>query len=303
MSTSAAAQHSQPGASTSQILQPNPYAQVDPPGSGNPPSAPVGMRPSPHPHTGHVTAPREVHGRNEQSQTHNGGLAYPNPQGAMEQHAANHQHMRGPSIADQYRGRDMRQDFDARNAERDMSREVGHRADTLRDSLVGRAAAPPQPHQDVRYQTPQERGYPPQRSHTPLSRADHAPPLLQHPPHSSLGDSHSLYGSQRQEDHRFRDPFPRDNRMDRVREEHAQQQHQQQPQHQQQRVPMPRDDYHMNRDREIREREMRDREFRDSMMRRGQPPPPLPPSQGPPPEQKPGAPDWVNGVGRERWQR
>ncbi|KAF2680582.1 hypothetical protein K458DRAFT_311284 [Lentithecium fluviatile CBS 122367] len=314
MNTSAVGQHSQPPSGASQILQPNPYAQVDPPGSGSQPSGPVGMRPSPHLHTNHIGSQREALSRNEQSQVHNGSLAYSNPQTPSE-HQPGNQHMRGHSIPDQYRGRDprdIRHDFDARNGERDMSREVSHRADALlresRDSLLSRSAGPPQPHQDVRYQAPpQDRSYA-QRSHTPLSRPDHGPPPpLQHPPHSSLGDNHPLYGGQRQEEHshRFRDPFPRDSRMERMREEQVQQQQQQQ----QQRAAMSHDEY-LGREREMREREMRDREmrdaqYRDSLIRRGQPPPQAPGQQQ---EQRSGVgatTDWANAVRhpQDRWQR
>jgi len=324
MSSSAAGQHSQPLNGSSQILQPNPYAQVDPPGSGSQPSGPVGMRPSPHLHTSHIGPQREAQGRNEQSQVQNEGLVYSNPQTPNE-HPPASQHMRGHSIQEQYRGRDprdtVRHDFDARNTERDMSREVSHRANTLlreqRDSVLSRSTGPPQSHQDVRYQPPpQDRGFPNQRSHTPLSRGDHGPPPLQHPPHSSLGENHPLFGGQRQEDqpHRFRDPFPRDSRTEHMREEQVQQQqhqqHQQQRQQQQIHAAMSREEF-MGREREMRDREMRDREmrerdaqYRESLMRRGQP---GPPPQGQQPEQRGGAnmpPDWANAVRQQdRWQR
>jgi serine/arginine repetitive matrix protein 2 len=319
LSTSAVGQHPQPPNATSQILQPNPYAQVDPPGNGPQPSGPVGMRPSPHLHTSHIGSQREVHGRNDQSQVHNGGLAYPTSQTPNEHHPGNH-HIRGHSIQEQYRSRDprdIRPEFDARNAERDMSHEVSRQANALlreqRDSLLSRSTGPSQSHQDVRYQPPpQDRGYTSQRSHTPLSRSDHGPaPPLQHPPHSSLGEGHPLYGGQRQEEHthRLRDPFPRDSRMDRMREEHVQQQQQQQ-----QHAAMSREEY-IGREREMREREMRemrdrelsqrDAQYRENLIRRGQAPPP---PHGQQQEQRGSVgvpPDWANAVRPppERWQR
>jgi serine/arginine repetitive matrix protein 2 len=325
MSSSTAGQHSQLQAGSSQILQPNPYAQVDPPGSGSQPSGPVGMRPSPHLHTSHVGPQREAHARNEQAQVQNGGLAYSNPQAPSEHHPTS-QHMRGASISDQYRGRDPRDgrhDFDARNGERDMSREVSHQANALlreqRDAMLSRSTGPPQSHQDVRYQPPpQDRGFATQRSHTPLSRSDHGPaPPLQHPPHSSLGDNHPLYNGPRQDEHtrHFRDPFPRESRMEHMRDE---QHHQQQQQRQQQQLnaAMSREEF-MGREREMRDREMRDREMRDremrerdaqyreSLMRRGQPPQP---PQGQQVEQRGSGvpPDWANAVRpqeRQPWQR
>lgn len=316
ITTTAPPQHSQPAAGTTQILQPNPYAQVDLPGSSSQPSGPVGMRPSPHLHTSHIAQQRELHSRNEQSQVHNAGLAYSNPQ-TPNQHHPGPQHIRGASVADQYRARDPRDlhhDFDARNTERDMSRELSQRADALlrerRESLLSnshlRSTAPPPSHQDSRYQTQQQdRGYGMQRAHTPLSRPDHGPPPpLQHPPHSSLGDgSHPLYGRQQEDpSHRFRDPFSRDARItERIREEQAQQH-----------AALGRDDL-LGREREMREREMRNQEmrerelrerdaqWRDSMLRRGPPPPP-----GSGQDQRPGPPtDWASAVRHQdnRWQR
>jgi serine/arginine repetitive matrix protein 2 len=314
-------QHSQaPG--SNQILQPNPYAQVDPTGNNLQSSAPVGMRPSPHLHTSHVAQPREHQGRNEQAQIHNGALNYPNPHVLSENHPA-HQHLRGPSVSEQYRRdpRELNHDFDPRNPQRDMAMELSNRTETLlreqqRESLMGRSTATPSGHQEHRYQPPQqERGYATQqRSHTPLSRVEHgqhAP--LQHPPHSSLAnDSHPIYGQRQQQEEppqRFRNPFPPQNERerfpDRAREEQAQQQHQ----------VMRGDEY--GREREIREREMRERDarYREEVMREreaasrgGGPPPPTGPAQHAQ-NQRQGSSasnvDWANMARQqqERWQQ
>ena len=287
---------------SSQILQPNPYAQVDPP-NGPQSSGPVGMRPSPHLHTSHVGGQRDVHSRNEHSQVHNGNMAYSNPQTPNEQHSGP-QHSRGPSMADQFRRdpRDVHHDFDPRTGDRDMSREIQHRADALlreREPMMSRSVGPPPSHQDPRYQPPQQdRPFGgPQRSHTPLSRSDHGPPPLQHPPRSSLGDSHTLYGGHPRAEERFRDPFAREN--DRLREEQAQ-----------------REDYFAgHRDRERREREFHELRERDAQMQRERmmvrgPPQGPPPEQrgtpGPPQQQGPGGMDWANAVPRQHggeWRR
>ncbi|PVI07658.1 hypothetical protein DM02DRAFT_512103 [Periconia macrospinosa] len=296
---------------TSQSLQPNPYAQVDPPGSGAQPPGPVGMQPSPHMHMSHVASQRELHSRNEQSRGHNAAIGYSNTATSGEHHSMP-QHMRGPSMADPYRRdpRDIHHDFDARNPERDMSRELAHRGDALRESYhLSRPAGPPQSHADARYQAPQDRGYLPPRAQTHLSRSEHGPPpTLQHPPHSSLGESnHALYG-QRQEEpiHRFREAYPLDARISERMQEQAQQ-------HQ------PGRDDPFAREREMREREMRDRDMRereareremqeaqyhrDSMMRRPGPPPQGHDQRGGPPTQPM---DWSRHPPpqqQERWNR
>ncbi|KAF1957427.1 hypothetical protein CC80DRAFT_44352 [Byssothecium circinans] len=319
LSASTAAQHAQ--TSSSQILQPNPYAQVDPPGSGAQPPGPVGMQPSPHLHMSHLASQREqLHSRNEHSRGHNGGLPYSNPQTPSEHHPPS-QHLRGHSIVDPYRGRDPRDlhhEFDPRNPERDMSRELAHQTNQLRDAYQARSSGPPQSHPDARYAPQQERGYPSQRSQTPLSRSDHgqAPPL-QHPPQSSLGDSYSLFGQRQEDAHRFRESFSRDNRIvDRLREEQAQQH-----------AALSREDSYVQREREMREREMREREremreremrdaqLRETLMRRGAPPPSLPPGPGSGQEQRGGPPptqpmDWSRHPSQqqqqppqERWNR
>ena len=300
-----AAQHAQAMSASAQILQPNPYAQVDPPGSGVPPSGPMGMRPSPHLSTSHMAQQRDAPSRNDHSQASNANLSYSNPQTPNEHPAHPFQGL--SRLTEPYRPRDPRDahDFDPRHSDRDTSRELSQRTEYLREHLSNpalRANGPPM-HEDIRFQ-PQDRGYLSQRSQTPLSRSEHGqPPPLQHPPHSSLGVANqALYGQRPPEEpHRFmRDP--RDRSMtDRIREEQAQAQHQ---------AAMNRDE-HMRREaeRDVREREMResharDAHYRESIMRgraemRG-PPPPQAPSSGPgsihdsrPPA---GPMDWVSGV-------
>lgn len=227
MTTSGVSQHA-PATGTSQILQPNPYAQVDPSGSSAQPSRPVGMQPSPHLHTSHVGYQRDLHSRNEQSQVHNGSLPYSNPQTPSDQHPAGHQHMRSHSIVDHH--------YHRTTIHRDLHHEYtpSDRNDHLREreSLMSRTGGPTAVHQDPRYppapqpQVQDRGGYASQRSHTPLARADHGthpslPPQLQHPPRSSLGESQgqlNIYGApshppppqvSRQDD-RFRDPFARE---------------------------------------------------------------------------------------------
>ncbi|KAJ4367047.1 hypothetical protein N0V83_007577 [Neocucurbitaria cava] len=271
------AQHSQTPGASSQILQPNPYGQLDPPGSSAQPSGPMGMRPSPHIHTSHLAQQREPAGRNEHAQAQNANLSYSNPQTPIEQ--PGHQQLRGPgSLADSYRARDPRdlhRDLDSRNSDRDTSRELSQRADYLRDQLSNqglRSTGPPM-HEDLRYQPQQDRGYLGQRSQTPLSRLDNgqAPPL-QHPPHSSLGAANvSLYGQRPPEEpsHRYPQPFARDRSIaDRIRDEQAQQQ-----------AALNRDDFMR---REAADREMRERDalLRDNLMRRQEMRGPLPPGGG-----------------------
>lgn len=296
------AQNSQTPGASSQILQPNPYAQVDPPGSSAPPSGPMGMRPSPHIHTSHLSQQRDPSARNDHSQIQNANLSFSNPQTPSDQHA---QQLRGQSnMADPYRSRDPRdphRDLDSRNSDRDTSRELSHRTDFLREQLTNsglRSNGPPV-HEDLRYQ-PHDRGYLSQpRSQTPLSRPEHGqPPLLQHPPHSSLGAG-SVYNPRSLEEpsHRFSQPFPRDRGIaERIREEQAQQQ-----------AAMNRDE-HFRRESE-REREAahmrenymsRHRDMRGSL--------PHGSRQGEGQDQRPqpgGSMDWTSGVrhASDRWQR
>jgi serine/arginine repetitive matrix protein 2 len=318
MSGLSAAQHAQAtSAVSSQILQPNPYAQVDPPGAGAPPSGPMGMRPSPHLRTSHVAQPRDGPSRNEHSQSQNAGLTYSNPPTPNEH--PGHASMRGPGgMAESYRARDPRDlhhDLESRNSDRDTSRELSQRTEYLREQLANqqhmRSASV---QEDLRYQSQQQdRGYmPQQRSHTPLAKNEGAgqqPPPLQHPPHSSLGaNNHPLYGQRLSEEpSRFSQSFPRDRGIaDRIRQESAQQQQ----------AALQREEQ-MRREGQMREQEMRDRElrerdahFRENLMRGNI----GPYGRGPPPEQRqqpPAGPgghmDWGNGGGRpvqrDGWQR
>ncbi|KAF2658992.1 hypothetical protein K491DRAFT_224554 [Lophiostoma macrostomum CBS 122681] len=281
MSSSTPVQAPQPAPGSSQILQPNPYAQVDPPGSTSQVSAGVGMRPSPHLHTTHAVQPRDMQSRNEQSQVHNANLPYSNSQTPSELHPAQ-QHLRGPSMTEHYRARDARDfhhDFDTRNHERDVSRELSNRTDAIlrdREALMSRMGGATPSHQDLRYPHPPpgERAYPGQRSHTPISRSEHPQhPSLQHgPPHSMLTDGgHPAYGQRQQEEpaHRYRDQM-------------------------------------RGRERELRDRELRDQtaRYHDDLLRRDSRLPPAGPAGGPGHvqpghEQRPplgGPPDWTSAV-------
>ncbi|KAF2999268.1 hypothetical protein E8E13_003487 [Curvularia kusanoi] len=306
-----AAQHAQAAsAASSQILQPNPYAQVDPPGPGAPAPGPMGMRPSPHLRTSHVAQPREGPSRNEHSQAQNAGLTYSNPPTPNEHPA--HVAMRGPgSMTEQYRARDPRDlhhDLESRNSDRDTSRELSQRTEYLREQLANSHMRSTPVQEDLRYSQQQDRGYLPQRSHTPLSKNEPGQqPPLQHPPHSSLGNnSHSLYGQRLSEEpSRFSQPFPRDRGIaDRIRQESAQQQQ----------AALNREEQ-MRREGQMREQEMRERElrerdahFRENLMRGN-----IPYGRGPASEQRqpPAGPgghmDWTNGVNRppqrDGWQR
>lgn len=303
-----AAQHSQgtPG-STSQILQPNPYAQVDPPGSSAPSAGPMGMRPSPHLHTTHLAQQREISSRNEHSQTQNANISYSNPQTPKEIPAKPMRVL--SSMAESYRPRDLREalhDYDPRSSDRDTGRELSQKADFLREQISNpqlRSNVAPLMQEELRYQPQQQdRGLFAQRSHTPLSRSEHGqPPPLQHPPCSSLGaNNHAIYSQRPSEEpsHRFSQPLHRDRSIaDRIREEQQQQQ---------------REEY-MRRE-EMRERDMRERErethYRDSMMRRDPRGPPVPApgsGMGPGPDTRPpaGSMDWSNPTRHphDRWQR
>lgn len=258
-------------AASSQILQPNPYAQVEPPGAGIPPSGPMGMRPSPHLHTSHMAQQRDIPSRNEHAQAQNTGLTYSNPPTPNEHPA--HQSRRGPAgVTEPFRARDPRDlhhDLESRNSDRDTSRELSQRTEFLREQLANPHLRSTPMHEDLRYQPQQQdRGYVSQRSHTPLPRNDggQQPPPLQHPPHSSLGtNNHTLYGQRLSEEpSRFSQSFPRDRGIaDRIRQESAQQQQ----------AALNREEQ-MRREGQMREQEMRDRElrerdahFRDSLMR------------------------------------
>ncbi|CBY01109.1 hypothetical protein LEMA_P022390.1 [Plenodomus lingam JN3] len=311
-------QHSQAASASAQILQPNPYAQVDPPGSA-PPPGPMGMRPSPHLHTSHIAQQRDASGRNEHSQTQNANLTYSNQQTPNEH--PGHPQLGGlRSLNEPYRPRDPREphrDIDSRNSDRDTGRELAQRTEYLREQLSNpalRSAGPPM-HEDMRYH-PQERSYHPQRSQTPLSRPEHGQtPQLQHPPHSSLGvANHPLYSQRPPEEpaHRFSQPtFPRERSIaERMRDEQAQQAQQHAAMNREEQ--MRRDREREMHDRELREREMQDARYRENLMRsrdmRGPPPPP----QGSGPEQRPdqraptgpGHMDWSrHAQDRGGWQR
>ncbi|OAL02642.1 hypothetical protein IQ06DRAFT_118831 [Phaeosphaeriaceae sp. SRC1lsM3a] len=301
--TTAAQQASAAGASAS-VLQPNPYTQVEPPGSGAQAIGPMGMRPSPHLHTSHVAQQqRDPSGRNEHSQSHNASISYSNPQTPNEH--PSHPPSRGPSsLVDPYRPRDPRDphpELDSRHhADRDTGRELSQRPELLREQVANPSVRPTPLYEDLRYQAhQQDRGYMSQRSHTPLSRNDHSqPPPLQHPPHSSLGtNNHSLYGQRPPEDpqQRFAPFNPRERSLtERIREDQAQQQ-----------AAMQREEYVRRESDREREIQMRDAQIRDSLMRRG----PLPPAStapGPGQDQRP-IQDWANGVrysnDRPAWQR
>ncbi|KAH7074804.1 hypothetical protein BKA63DRAFT_321643 [Paraphoma chrysanthemicola] len=307
---STASQHASTPSGSAQILQPNPYAQVDPPGSSAPSSGPVGMRPSPHLRTTHVSLQRESSGRNEHSQSHNAALSYSNPHTPNEHPA--HQSSRGPTgVAEPYRPRDPR-DFEPRHPpDRDTGRELAHRADLLHEQLSNTALRANPMHEDLRYQThQQDRSFVSQRSHTPLSRPEHGQaPTLQHPPHSSLGtNNHSFYGQRPQEESAH--PFAPRSLTERIREGQAQQQ-----------AAIHREEYARRegeREREIMQ--MRDAQMRENLMRRGEMRGPLPPgsTSGPGQEQRPlagpnpGSHDWASAVRhqqdrhpneRHAWQR
>lgn len=207
---SSAAQHAQAVASGAQILQPNPYAQVEPPGTSAPPSGPMGMRPSPlH---NHLAQQREALNRNELSQAQNGNLSYSTPQTPVDQPGGHPGHRSSGSINEPYRPRDARDlRFDARTSDRDTSRELSQRTEYLQERLRS---------EETRYQPPQDRGYMGQRSQTPLSRMESAqPPQLQHPPHSSLGTGNAPLFNQRPPEDLYSQTFPRDRNLDRMREE------------------------------------------------------------------------------------
>ncbi|KZM27389.1 chromatin binding [Ascochyta rabiei] len=308
------AQHAQAAsAASSQILQPNPYAQVDPPGAGAPPSGPMGMRPSPHLRTSHIAQQREMTTRNEHAQAQNPGLTYSNPPTPSEHPA--HQSMRGPgSMTEQFRGRDPRDlhhDLESLNSDRDTSRELSQRTEYLREQLANPHLRSTPIHEDLRYQPQQQdRGYLSQRSHTPLSRNDgQQPPPLQHPPHSSLGaNNHPLYGQRLSEEpSRFSQSFPRDRGIaDRIRQESAQQQQAALNREEQ----MRRESQMREQEMRERERELRDREahFRDSLMRGNVGPYGRGPGseQRQPPTGPNGHMDWANSVRppqRDGWQR
>ncbi|KAJ4988671.1 myb-like DNA-binding protein [Stagonosporopsis vannaccii] len=301
------AQHVQAAAAgSSQILQPNPYAQVDP----APPSGPMGMRPSPHLRTSHVAQQRDISSRSEHSQSQNANVSYSNPPTPNEHPA--HVSMRGmPEVYRARDPRDLHHDLESRNSDRDTSRELSQRTEYLREQLANPHARSTPVHEDLRYQPQQQdRGYLSQRSHTPLSRSDagQQPPPLQHPPHSSLGASnHPLYGQRHSEESaRYSQPFPRDRGIaDRIRQESAQQQQ----------AALNREEQ-MRREGQMREQEMRDRElrerdahFRENLIRGNLGPYGRGPSseQRQPPTGPSGHLDWTSGVNRppqrDGWQR
>ncbi|KAH7122442.1 hypothetical protein B0J11DRAFT_339348 [Dendryphion nanum] len=171
-------------ANASQVLQPNPYTQVEPPGGGSHGSVPHGMRPSPHHSTSHNQA-RDLQGRNDQQHAHNANLGYSNPSTPSELHMP--LHMRGPSM-EHYGGRDSRDprdprdprhDFDPRNHERDVGRELSQRAEVIlrgqQNTLNSRTGLSQQGPPEPRYSQPihSDRGYPVPRTHTPQPHVYH----------------------------------------------------------------------------------------------------------------------------------
>jgi serine/arginine repetitive matrix protein 2 len=315
-STTASQQAASANASVG-VLQPNPYASVEPPGSSAPSIGPMGMRPSPHLHTSHIAQQRDPAGRNEHSQSRNASMSYSNPQTPNEH--PSQQPPRGPSgLVDPYRPRDPRDlhlDFDSRHSDRDTGRELSQRTEMLREQMSNPALRSTPLHEDLRYQAHQQDrgGYLTQRSHTPLSRSDHGqPPPLQHPPHSSLGaNNHSLYSQRPPEEpqQRFAPFNPRERSFTgRILEEQAQQQAQQQAAQQ---AAMHREEYARREGDREREIQMRDAQMRDSLMRRDMRGP-LPPGSGPGPGQDqrppagPGPQDWASAVRHpsdRSWQR
>ncbi|KAF2024886.1 hypothetical protein EK21DRAFT_77730 [Setomelanomma holmii] len=304
-STTAPQHASTPGASA-QILQPNPYAQVDPPGSNAPSTGPMGMRPSPHLRNTHIALQRESSGRNEHSQSHSANLSYSNPQTPIEH--PGHQSSRGPGgLAESYRAREPR-DFESRHiSDRDTGRELAQRAELLHEQMTNPALRSNPMPEDLRYQSHQhDRAFMSQRSHTPLSRADHGqPPPLQHPPHSSLGTkNHSFYGQRAPEESPH--PFAPRSLTERIREGQAQQQ-----------AAIHREEYARREGEREREMHMRDAQMRENLIRRSEMRGPLPPGSAPGPgqEQRPpaGPPhDWASAVRhpndrhpneRHPWQR
>jgi serine/arginine repetitive matrix protein 2 len=295
--------HASAASASALILQPNPYAQVDPSGGSAPPTGPMGMRPSPHLHTSHLVQQRDAPGRNEHSQSHNASMSYSNPQTPNE-HPSQPPPRRPAGLVDPYRPRDPRDlhhDFESRiHSDRDTGRELAQRADNmLREQLSNPAMRSNSVHADPRFHQ-QDRGYMSQRSHTPLSSQ---PPTLQHPPHSSLGtNNHSMYGHRLPEEtpQRFAPFNPRERSLtERIREDQAQQQ-----------AAMQREEYARREERD-RDIHMRDQQMRENLIRRdmrGQ----MPPNSGPGPQQDqrapagPPPPDWANAARhqeRHGWQQ
>jgi serine/arginine repetitive matrix protein 2 len=303
-----ASQQASAASASALVLQPNPYAQVDPPGSSAPTPGPMGMRPSPHLHTSHIAQQRDSSGRNEHSQSHNASLSYSNPPTPNEYPS---HPPRGPSgLADPYRPRDPREhqhEFEGRHiSDRDTGRELSQRSEHLREHMSNPPLRATPMHEDLRYAPhQQDRGYMSQRSHTPLSRSEHGqPPPLQHPPHSSLGaNNHSLYGQRPPEEPQQRfTPFESRGRSltERIREDQAQQQ-----------AAMQREEYARRESESQREMQMRDAHMRESLRRdmRGPMPPGSAPGSGQDqrPPAGPGPHDWASAVrhpnDRSAWPR
>lgn len=288
-----APQHASTPSASAQILQPNPYAQVDPPGSSAPSNGPMGMRPSPHLRTTHIALQRESSGRNEHSQSHNASLSYSNPQTPNE-HSV-HQPPRGSGgLAEPYRPRDPR-DFESRHpSDRDTGRELAHRADVLHEQMSNSVLRSHPIHEDMRYQShQQDRAFMSQRSHTPLSRPEHSqPPPLQHPPHSSLGTNNQPFYGQRPPEESAHHFAPR-SLTERIREGQAQQQ-----------AAIHREEFARREGDREREMQMRDAQMRESLIRRGEMRGALLPASLPGPGQEqrplagpnPGTHDWASAV-------
>lgn len=149
---------------TTQILQPNPYTEVDPPGSTQRPPVNVGLRESvsvrgsPHPGAGLRGAELQAHphalSHNEQGSTHNANLAFPGSAAAArgEGNVSGGMHsgslsagpggpMRPSSVLDSY-GRQYREISEHGPAQlqhpqthdRDTGRELGMRIEALREA-------------------------------------------------------------------------------------------------------------------------------------------------------------------------
>ncbi|KAF2272739.1 uncharacterized protein EI97DRAFT_199666 [Westerdykella ornata] len=278
---------------SSQILQPNPYAQVEPTGGSLQNSGPAGMRATLHyPNAGQQ---RDTHDRKEQSQMPTANLPFSKPQTPGDIQPP-HAQIRAGSIVEPYRPRDTFREYNPQTHDRDSSRELSQRTDMLLREQMARSTGQHPPHQETQW-PPGAHGYP--RSHTPLSRSEHPQQTSMRPPMGQatpLADSVGLqaYGQRLPEEprHQYLDAYPtRDERF--AREEQAY--------HQQAR---------------LRNEELRDggARYRDEMMRReggmsGAPPPPPPPTVPQQPQHEHrgshgGPMDWASAVprGHERWQ-
>ncbi|KAF2488678.1 hypothetical protein BU16DRAFT_568195 [Lophium mytilinum] len=190
------------GAAAAQILAPNPYGQIDPPGSTPQPQGPGGMRPSPHLLTSQLQQQqqqqRELQARQEEAQRaqhHNAAYSYSNPQTPSDAHPPHGGHPRD-IVEDMKLEALNHKRLKYRMMEEKVLQEQQEHEDLLRQQRMrGGRLPPPPPAVDPRFGHAQHTPGPPE-----MRGGGYAAPPLQ-PPRTStpLGMAHHPLHHQQQQ--------------------------------------------------------------------------------------------------------